>query len=128
MNLDTRARGASPLREGRRIVAKGRCIDLVDKNTEERDGLVVRVGPEIRKDFEDECGRDGGEKASLWHGLARVQHLNGMATHKYQGCIQIIVVFLHEVLIVFLSRLVVVLVKLGAEVLLGGQRTLPLTG
>ena len=53
---------------------------------------------------------------------------NYMATHEYQRCVQIIIVFLYEVLIMFLSHLVEFLVKLGTEALLNGQRTQSLTG
>ena len=43
LDLNNRARRASPLWEGGNVVAKCGVIDLVDKDTEEGDGLVVRV-------------------------------------------------------------------------------------
>ena len=39
-------------------------------------------------------------------------------THEDQGCFQIVVVFLEEILVVLLSQLVVVLVELGSVILL----------
>jgi hypothetical protein len=47
------------------MVAKGGVVDLVDKNTEESSGLVVRIRPELRVYFDDERGGDGGEQAGL---------------------------------------------------------------
>jgi hypothetical protein len=47
--------------KGGRIVAKGGIVDLVDEDTEEGGGFVVRVRLELGVDLDDECGGDGGE-------------------------------------------------------------------
>ena len=41
-------------------------------------------------------------------------------THKYQSCIQILIMLLHEILIILLSLLAVVLKELSPMVLLSG--------
>jgi hypothetical protein len=71
--VDHCAGRARPLWEGWRVVAEGGVIDLVDKDTEESSGLVVRVWFELGVDLDDECGGDGGEQTSLLPKLAYVQ-------------------------------------------------------
>jgi len=66
LDLDDHVWGTGPLWKGGRVVSEGGVVDLVDEDTEEGDGLVVRVGPELRLDIDDECGGDGGEQTSLW--------------------------------------------------------------
>ena len=58
--------------EGWRVVAEGGAIDLVNKDTEESSGLVVRVRLELGVDLDDKCGGDGGKQTSLLPLLARV--------------------------------------------------------
>jgi len=59
--VDDRARRACPLREGWNLVAERGIVDLVDENTEESGGFVVRVRLELRVEVDDECGGDRGE-------------------------------------------------------------------
>ena len=70
--MNSRAWRASPLWESGNVVAEGGVVDLVDKNAEESSGLVVRVRLELRVDFDDERGGDGGEQTGLHPMLARV--------------------------------------------------------
>ena len=65
LDLNDRVWGAVPLWEGGSIVSKGGIIDLVNKDTEEGDGVIVRVGSELGLDIDDECGGDGREQTSL---------------------------------------------------------------
>jgi len=65
LDLNDGARRTSPLRKSGRIVPEGGVIDLVDKDTEEGGGLVVRVWLEMRVDLDDECGGNGREQTSL---------------------------------------------------------------
>jgi hypothetical protein len=51
--------------EGGRVVSKRGVVELVDKNTEEGSGVVVRVGPQLRVDVYDERGGNGGKQTSL---------------------------------------------------------------
>ena len=57
--------------EAGRVVSKGGVVDLVDENTEESDGLLTRVGLELRLDIDDESRSNGGEQTSLLPLLAR---------------------------------------------------------
>ena len=63
--MDNSAGRTSPLREGGNVVSEGGVVDLVNEDTEESGGLVVRVGLELRIDLDDECGGDGREQTSL---------------------------------------------------------------
>jgi len=63
--VNYRVRGACPLWEGGNVVAEAGVIDLMDKDTEESSGIVVRVWLELRLDVDDESGGDGGEQTSL---------------------------------------------------------------
>jgi hypothetical protein len=71
--VDYRTGRARPLREGRRVVAEGGVIDLVDKDAEESSGLIVRVWFKLRVDLDDERGGDGGEQTSLLPKLACIR-------------------------------------------------------
>ena len=51
--------------KGGRIVSERCVVDLVDKDTEEGGGLVVRVRLKLGIDFDDERGGDGREQTSL---------------------------------------------------------------
>ena len=61
MGLDDCVWRAGPLRECGGVFSESSVIDLVDEDAEESDGLVTRVGLELRLDVEDECRGDGGE-------------------------------------------------------------------
>ena len=63
--LDLDDWGTVPLWEGGSVVSEGGIVDLVDKDTEEGDGVIVRVGSELGLDIYDECGGDGREQTSL---------------------------------------------------------------
>ena len=63
--MDNSAGRTSSLREGGNVVSEGGVVDLVNEDTEESGGLVVRVGLELRIDLDDECGGDGREQTSL---------------------------------------------------------------
>ena len=43
-----------------------------------------------------------------------------LKTHEYQGCVEVLIVFLVEFLVVFLGHLTVVFVEPGAKLFLGG--------
>ena len=58
--------------EGWGVVSERGVVDLVEKNTEEVCGHVVRVLLEVGVDLDDECGGDGGEQTSLSPPLAHV--------------------------------------------------------
>jgi hypothetical protein len=51
--------------EGGNIISECGVVDLVNEDPEEGSGFVTRVGLELGVDFDDECGRDGGEQTSL---------------------------------------------------------------
>ena len=53
------------MREGGGVVSERGVVDLVDEDAEESDGLVTRVGLELRLDIENECSGDGREQTSL---------------------------------------------------------------
>jgi hypothetical protein len=72
LDVDYRAGRAHPLWKGRRVVAEGGVIDLVNKDAEESGGLAVRIWFEFGVDLDDECGGDGGEQTSLLPKSARV--------------------------------------------------------
>jgi hypothetical protein len=63
--VDYRAGRTSPLWDGGGVIAEGGVVDLVDKNTEESGGLVVRIRLELGIDLDDECGGDCGKQTSL---------------------------------------------------------------
>jgi len=52
--MDDGARRARPSREGGNIAAEGGVVNLVNKDTEESSGLVVRVRLELGVDLDDE--------------------------------------------------------------------------
>ena len=63
--MDDRAWRTRPLRDCWNIIAESGVVDLVDEDTEESSGFVVRVGLELRLDLDDEGGSDGGEQTGL---------------------------------------------------------------
>ena len=65
LDLYYRMGGTGPLRKGGSVVSKGGVVDLVDKDTEESDSLITRIGLEARLDVEDESRCDGREQTSL---------------------------------------------------------------
>ena len=65
MDLDYRVGRACPLWKGGSVVSEGGVVDLVDKDVEESNGLITRVGLELRLDVEDEGRGYGGEQTSL---------------------------------------------------------------
>ena len=65
LDLYYRVGRTCPLWECRRVVSESSVVDLVDKNTEEGCGYVVRVLLEVGVDFDNECGGDGGEQTGL---------------------------------------------------------------
>ena len=65
LDMDYRVGRACPLREGGSVVSEGGVVNLVDKDAEESDGLITRVGLELRLDVENECRGDCGEQTSL---------------------------------------------------------------
>ena len=105
--------------EGGSITAEGGIVDLVDKDAEERSGLVVWVLLEVGVDLYDECGADGGEETSLSPLLKNVR-TNFIQTHEDQRVVQIFIMLLHEVLVVPLSLHVVVPEELSPMPLLSG--------
>ena len=115
--MDHRAGWASPLRDGRGIVSEHGVVNFVDKDTEEGGGLVVWVRLYLRIDLNDECRSDSGKEAGLVPPLARVHKISSGA-HKYQGCVQIFIMFLEKFFVVFLGHFSVVLIKLGLMILL----------
>jgi len=56
LDMDDGVGRTSPLWEGRNLIPEGGVVDLVDQDTEESGGLVVRVRLELRIDLDDECG------------------------------------------------------------------------
>ena len=56
LNLDSRAWGTSPLWDRRNVAAEGGVVNLVDEDTEEGRGLVVRIRLESGVDLDDEGG------------------------------------------------------------------------
>jgi hypothetical protein len=65
LNLDHRGRRSGPLWKGGDIIAEGRVVDLVDEDSEEGGGFVVRVGSQLRINLNDKGGSDSGEQTSL---------------------------------------------------------------
>ena len=65
LDLDNRMRSPGSLWEGGNVVSKGGVVDLVDKDTEESDSLITRVGMKLRLDIEDESRGDCGEQTGL---------------------------------------------------------------
>jgi len=63
--MDDGARRACPSRKGGNVIAERGIVNLVDENTEESGGFVVRVRLELRVEVDDECGGDRGEQTSL---------------------------------------------------------------
>ena len=129
LNLDYPAGRACPLRRwrsrGRRVVSEAGVIDLVQNNTEEGCGYVVRILLEVGLDLYYEGGSDGREQTSLESSSsARVRPNSGCETHEYQGGVQILVVFLHELLVVSISLFAVALKEPSSVILLRGLRSL----
>jgi hypothetical protein len=65
LDVDHRWGRACPLWEGGNVVSERGVVDLVNEDPEEGGCLVTRVGLQLRVDFDDECGGDGGEQTSL---------------------------------------------------------------
>jgi hypothetical protein len=51
--------------EGGNVVSEGGVVHLVDEETEESGGLVVRVLLKVGVDLDDECGCDGRKQTGL---------------------------------------------------------------
>jgi hypothetical protein len=68
-------------------------------------------------DLDYERRGHGGEQTGLLLGLACVRRIR-LETHEYQGCVQIFVVSLDEVLVIFFSLRAVALVEFGTKILL----------
>ena len=64
--MNYRVGRAGPLWEGGGVISECGVVDLVDKDAEESDGLITRVGLELRLDVEDEGRGYCGEQTSLW--------------------------------------------------------------
>ena len=47
--------GAGPLWESRNVVSERATVDLVNEDAEERGGLDVGIGPDLRVYSDDEC-------------------------------------------------------------------------
>ena len=90
----------------------------MDEDAEESGGLFVWVFLQLGLDLDDECRGHGREQTGLSLELACVRRIC-LKTHKYQGGVQIFVMFLDEFLIVFVGLLAVVLVEFGSRILLG---------
>jgi len=71
LDLDSRGIRTGPLWD-RGGVAEHRIIQLINNDTEEGDGLLVRVRVELRLDLGDEHRSDGGEQTSLWDKSGKV--------------------------------------------------------
>ena len=65
MDVDHRGGRSSPSWEGRDFVFEGGFVDLVDKDTEEGGGLIIRIGLESGIDIDDEGRSHGGEQTGL---------------------------------------------------------------
>jgi len=71
LDFDYPAGRASPSWQGRGVVSEGGAVEIVDEDTEESCGYIVRVFLEVGVDLDDECGGDGGEQTGLSLSLAR---------------------------------------------------------
>ena len=78
MDLDNRARGASPLWESRNVVVSERgVVNLVNENTKESGGLAVGIRFELGVDLDDKGGSDCREQTGLytWSGQVHQTHV-----------------------------------------------------
>ena len=65
-------RGTGPLQESRNVVAEGGVVYLIDQDSEEGGGLVVRIRLELGADLDDEGGSYGGKQTGLQRGSTHV--------------------------------------------------------
>ena len=65
---------SGPCWEAGNVVSEGSAVDLVNQDAEEGNGLVTRVGFELRIDLNDEGGCYSGEQTGLMSKLARVRN------------------------------------------------------
>ena len=100
--MDHRLGRACPLWKGWNVVAEGGVVDLVDKDTEESHGFIVRVLLELGVDLDDECGGNGGEQTSLLP-CQYASTKTSCETNEDQSGVQIFIVLLHELPVVLLS-------------------------
>ena len=110
LNLNHRTGWAGPLWEGGNVVSEGGVVRLVDENTKEGGSLVIGIGLELRVELDDKSGGDRREQTSLCPLLAPVGKTR-WKTHENQGCVQVFIMLLEEILVILLGNLAVVLVE-----------------
>ena len=127
LDLNYRLGGPGPLRKSGRVVSERRVVNLVDEDSEEGGSLVACVGLQLGVDLDDERGGDSREQTSLMLQFSRRSSNASHGTHEDQGGIQILIIFLQELLIVLLGLFAVFLVELSPIVLMRNYRTFFLT-
>ena len=114
--------GTGPLGKGGGVASKRGVVDLVDEDAEEGGSLIAGVRLELRLNIEDKSGGDGGEQTSLSPLSVRVRRGFARTAHEDKSGVQILVIFLHELLVVLLGLLTVVLEEPGPVVPLSGRQ------
>ena len=114
--------GPGPLGKDGSVPSEGGVVDLVDEDAEEGGSLIARVGLELGLDIENECGSDGGEQTSLSPSSVCIYRGFTRTAHEDKSRVQILVVFLHELLVVLLGLLAVVLEEPGPVISSSGRQ------
>ena len=124
MDFDYRTGRPGPLRKSGRVIFERRVVNLVDEDSEEGGSLFACVGLQLGVDLDDERGGDSREQTSLMPQFSTRSSNTSHGTHEDQGGRQVLIIFLHEFLIIFLGLFVVFLIEFGPIILLCDYRTL----
>ena len=84
--MDCRGGRTGPIWEGGGDVSECGIIDFVNEDPEERMGLVVWIGLELRIDLDDERGCDSGEQTGLISQSARARQKSRRDSRRSRWC------------------------------------------